>query len=73
MHELSSRVRIGAPPNEQIPSEIWKQARTASLLSKQGSVLFLGGIRIDVSPRGDMRIGNSSILYLLALALALAA
>lgn len=44
--EISGKVRTGAPPNEQILAEIWKQARRASLRSKQGLVMFLDEIQI---------------------------
>ncbi len=44
--EISGKVRIGAPPNEQILAEIWEQARKASLRSERGLVLFLDEIQI---------------------------
>lgn len=46
VQETGSGIQAGAPPNEQMLAEIWKQARRASLQSKRGLVLFLDEIQI---------------------------
>lgn len=46
IQETSSGIQAGAPPNEHMLAEIWKQARRASLQSKRGLVLFLDEIQI---------------------------